>query len=103
MEAAKSIITRMVNKLGMDQSNKIRCDSEKNMHVIEDNLSASYERTLELLKNHKNELIAVAQCLLQYETLNAEQFVKAISRAKEFQGKPVNLPIASDNGQEVQA
>ena len=88
----------MVNVLGMDESNRIRCKSDKNDAVVEDHINKSYSRVLALLTQYKSELIAVAQCLMQYETLNDEQFIKALKRVGS--GDSFKSPAASSEVQE---
>jgi len=79
---AESTLKHMFRELGMgkeiytDSSSKLKDD-------MTSQINESYSHVLDLLKSKKHILIAVAQCLLQYETLNAEQFNKIVQRASD--------------------
>ncbi|MEN2495377.1 MAG: ATP-dependent zinc metalloprotease yme1l1 [Marteilia pararefringens] len=81
LKQANSTLSNMVVNLGMDSNNTLRSNSDKKHNdIIEKELNSSYSRVSMILQEHKEELIAVAQCLMQYETLNIEQFEKILSR-----------------------
>ncbi|MEN2495371.1 MAG: hypothetical protein MHMPM18_000015 [Marteilia pararefringens] len=71
----------MVVNLWMNSNNTLKSNSDdKHNDIIKKELNSSYSRVSMILQEHKEELIAVAQCLMQYETLNIEQFEKILSR-----------------------
>jgi cell division protease FtsH len=60
-------------------------DAEVKRLVLE-----GYERARQILTEHRDELEAVAQALLEYETLTGEEIQKAIK------GEPIDRPDAAD-------
>ncbi len=68
--------------------------SEKTAELIDAEVKRlvmeGYERAKQILTEHRDELEAVAQALLEYETLSGEEIVKAIK------GEPIDRPDAAD-------
>jgi ATP-dependent metalloprotease len=63
---------------------------------------ASYSRAIKILTDHKNELHFLANALLQYETLTAEEITEVI-KGKQLHRQPTlaSLPVTSPTKQRV--
>ncbi|QQP57577.1 ATPdependent zinc metalloprotease YME1 -like protein, partial [Caligus rogercresseyi] len=91
LESASRISEIMVTKLGMSERVGLRVFPEAKVspalsetidNEVDRILSESYKRSIGLIKSHAKELHALAEALLQYETLDAEQ-IKSVIEGKD--------------------
>lgn len=100
LENATNITNAMIKSLAMSEKMGLRTYSiedfangvigDQTKALIDDEINAylndSYKRAMHLLKSHRKELDLLADALLQYETLDAEE-VKAVIEGKQLNKK----------------
>lgn len=114
LSKATSIARQMVVKYGMSErvgplevSEKAKLSAETRRVVdaeVKSILETSYERTRKTLKERETQLHAVAQALLKYETLTADE-IKAVMEGKSLDehrklGESSSPPASSENAKE---
>jgi len=102
LQSATRISVNMVTQLGMSEKfgNRILHDNEHNSSntkemvdgEIKSNLEDSYKRAMNVLTTHKNELHMLAEALLKYETLDADDIKSIIEQKRPPASKLSQAP-----------